>query len=176
MFKKPWFARLFRGTPSLANLQEAADLAGPEAQNNLGAFLSNSGEQEAAVASYLKAAEQGSALAQNNLALMYAHGSGVTRDDGLACHWFSRAAVQGYAPAQYHLGSRFHRASLSLSDGEAAEARIEAFKWFQLASAQAYPGADACRERVNIAMSGEDVAEGNRRTGAFLPTLEHLEA
>jgi uncharacterized protein len=178
MLKKPWLATFFRSrpTPKLVDLERAAELGGAEAQNNLGAFLSNSGEQDAAAASYRKAATQGDAMAQSNLGLMYANGSGVSRDDGLASHWLSRAAVQGYAPAQYHLGGRFHRASLSLQKTEAAEARIEAFKWFQLASAQAYRDATACRERVNIAMSSEDVEEGNRRTYAFVPALEHPES
>jgi len=174
MLEKPWFSKWFgsalRFTPQ--ELQQSADDAGPDAQNNLGAFLSNSDRQDAAIISYLKAADGGHAMAQSNLALMYTTGDGVSRDDAQAQHWFGRAAAQGYATAQFHLGRRWHRASLTLPDGEAREARIEAFKWLQLASVQGYPNADASRERVNIAMSGEDVAEGNRRIDGFVAAPE----
>ncbi len=174
MLEKPWFSRLFRSsdrsTPT--DLQNAADEAGPDAQNNLGAFLSNNDLRSEAAISYRKAAESGHAMAQSNLGLMYSTGDGIGRDDGQARHWFGRAAAQGHAAAQFHLGNRCHRASLALAGLEAREARIEAFKWFQLAIAQGYPNADASCERVNIAMSGEEVVEGHRRTGAFVATVE----
>ena len=178
MLAKPWFSKFFRSpdhsTPS--DLQNAADEAGPDAQNNLGALLSNNDLRSEAAISYRKAAERGHAMAQSNLGLMYSAGDGIGRDDGQALHWFGRAAAQGHATAQFHLGNRCHRASLGLSGLEAREARIEAFKWFQLATAQGYPNADASCERVNIAMSGEEVAEGHRRTGAFVATTEPPEA
>ena len=115
-------------------------------------------------------------MAQSNLGLMYSTGDGVGRDDGQARHWFGRAAAQGHSTAQFHLGNRCHRASLALAGPDAREARIEAFKWFQLATAQGYPNADASRERVNIGMSGEEVAESHRRIGAFVATPEPSEA
>jgi TPR repeat protein len=174
MLGTPWFSKLF-GSPVQSTpqeLQRAADQAGPDAQNNLGAFLANSDLQSAAAISYRKAAENGHAMAQSNLGLMYTTGDGIARDEGQARHWFGRAAAQGYAPAQFHLGRRCHRASLSGAEVEARESRIEAFKWLQLATAQEYPNADAARERVNIDMSADDVAEGNRRIQAFVPTPE----
>jgi TPR repeat protein len=178
MLGKPWFSRLFRSpdrsTPP--DLQHAADEAGPNAQNNLGALLSNNDLQGEASISYRKAAERGHPMAQSNLGLMYSTGDGVGRDDGQALHWFGRAAAQGHATAQFHLGNRWHRDSLTLAGPEAREARIEAFKWFRLATAQGYPNADASCERVNIAMSGEEVTEGRRRIGAFVATPEPPEA
>ncbi len=178
MLEKPWFSRLFRSpdrsTPS--DLQAVADETGPDAQNNLGALLSNNDLRSEAAISYRKAADRGHAMAQSNLGLMYSTGEGVGRDDGQAQHWFGRAAAQGHATAQFQLGNRCHRASLALAGPEAREARIEAFKWFQLAIAQGYPNADASCERVNIAMSGEEVAEGHRRIGAFVAAAERSEA
>jgi TPR repeat protein len=175
---KAWFSRFFRSSlgSSPQELQQRADEAGIEAQNNLGAFLSNSDRKDAAIVSYLKAAESGHVMAQGNLGLMYSTGDGVGRDDAQAQHWFDRAAAQGYATAQFHLGRRCHRASLTLPEGEAREARIEAFKWLQLASAQGHPNAEASRERVNISMSGDDVAEGNRRIEAFVARPERTGA
>ena len=52
---------------------------------------------------YRKAAEQGSAEAQNNLGLMCVLGRGVRKDDAAAVKWFRKAAEQGYAPAQNNL-------------------------------------------------------------------------
>src|SRR5688572_2471848 len=113
-------------------------------------------------------------MAQNNLALMYAMGEGVTRDEHQAAGWFARSAAQGDAGAQFHLGDRCFRASLSLPPVEADEALIESFKWLQLASAQGYPHADTCRERVNLRMTREHVAEGNRRVYSFAATPESV--
>jgi TPR repeat protein len=85
---------------------------------------------------------------------------------------FTRSAAQGAAAAQFNLGDRCFRASLKLPKLEADEALIEAFKWLQLASASGYPNADTCRERVNLQMSREAVAEGNRRISSFVATPE----
>ena len=53
---------------------------------------------------YRKAAEQGSAEAQNNLGLMFVLGRGVPQDDVEAVKWYRKAAKQGYGPAQNNLG------------------------------------------------------------------------
>jgi localization factor PodJL len=173
MLKKPWFARFLSQTPaSQQELQSRADEGGAEAQNNLGALFSNSDLPIAGAVSYLKAANDGNAMAQHNLAMMYATGEGVNRDDVQAGVWFERSAAQGDPAAQFHLGDRCFRASLSMGQAEADEALIESFKWLQLSSAQGYPNADACRERVNLRMSREHVVEGNRRVAAFAARRE----
>lgn len=174
MLKKSWFGRLLSRPMILSaqELQARADESGPEAQNNLGAFLANTDLTVAATVSYRKAAESGNAMAQHNLAMMYATGEGVTRDDGLAMKWFSRAAAQGDPAAQFHLGDHCFRASLTLGEKEAAERLIEAFMWLQLASGQGYPNAETCSERVNLRMSGKDIAEGHRRVGVFVALAE----
>ena len=53
-----------------------------------------------AVRWYLRSAEQGFALAQFNLWLMYAAGDGVPDDDVLAYMWFNLSAAQGTPGAQ----------------------------------------------------------------------------
>jgi TPR repeat protein len=174
MLAKSWLTTLFGSSRRClpGELQQRADEGGSEAQNNLGAFLANSDRQSDAIVSYRKAADAGHPMAQTNLGLMCTTGDGIGRDDAQAQHWFGRAAAQGYAAAQFHLGRRCHRVSLTLPDHEAREARIEAFKWLRLASAQSYPNAEVSCERVNIGMQSEDVVEGNRRIVAFLPTPE----
>jgi uncharacterized protein len=173
MTKKSWLGCLFSPRPpSSEDLQVCADEGGGEAQNNLGAFFAHTNKLDAAAVCYRKAAEHGNAMAQNNLAMMYAAGEGVPHDDGEASKWFLRAATQGNAGAQFHLAGRFHRASLAMGAAEAGEARIQAFKWFQLSSAQSYPCAEASRESVNLLMTRDDVAEGNRRVFSFVVTPE----
>src|SRR5574338_204588 len=49
-------------------------------------------------------AEQGVALGQSNLGLMYAKGQGVPQDFNEAVTWFRKAADQGDAGGQYDLG------------------------------------------------------------------------
>jgi TPR repeat protein len=117
---------------------------------------------------YHKAASQNHALAQFNLGVMFASGQGVTQNDTTALMWTRRAAEGGDAGAQFRLGSRYHRASMDRLQADCGESRIEAYKWFQLASAQGYKGSDAAGERVALGMTREEVADGNQRTAAFV--------
>ena len=49
---------------------------------------------------YEKAAEQGDAVAQYNLGVMYENGQGVDRSDSMALRWFAMATKQGNNSAQ----------------------------------------------------------------------------
>jgi TPR repeat protein len=53
---------------------------------------------------YKKAADQGFALAQYNLGVMYVKGLGVRQNYKEAVKWFKKAADQGHASAQNNLG------------------------------------------------------------------------
>ncbi len=53
---------------------------------------------------YEKAAVQGEAEAQSNLAVMYARGRGVRQDYAKAREWFEKAAAQGHGAAQFNMG------------------------------------------------------------------------
>ena len=52
----------------------------------------------------LRAAEQGDAQAQFELAVMYESGQGMPQDYAEAARWYTEAARQGQAEAQYNLG------------------------------------------------------------------------
>lgn len=52
---------------------------------------------------FRKAAEQGDALSEYALGLMYYGGLGVTQDYVQAIAWYRKAAKQGYSPAQIEL-------------------------------------------------------------------------
>jgi TPR repeat protein len=56
---------------------------------------------------YRKSAEQGDAMAQNNLGGMYHNGNGVAQDYAEAVNWYHRAADQGLAEAQDNLGMMY---------------------------------------------------------------------
>ncbi|WP_431856917.1 tetratricopeptide repeat protein [Azospirillum sp.] len=82
-----------------------------------------------------RAAEQNDAVAQNNLAVMYATGSGVKQDYGQAAKWYEKAAEQGYAIAQYNLAAMYEHGMGVSRDLRAASI------WYQLAADQADPWA-----------------------------------
>ena len=56
---------------------------------------------------YRRAAEQGDAWAQYNLAACYFHGQGVNQDYTQAVYWYGKAAEQGNDMAQFALGESY---------------------------------------------------------------------
>ena len=116
---------------------------------------------------YRKAAAQNHSLAQFNLGVMYAQGQGVARDAAQSAVWFDRAAKQGDAGAQFHLGDSCQRASFKQGPAEAAESRIEAYKWYRLAAAQGYGDSAKSWSSLTLNMTRADVATGNQRVAAF---------
>ena len=94
---------------------------------------------------YRKAAEQGQAIAQYNLGVMYAngqdvqlfnpdgyksYGQGVPLDYTEAVKWYRKAAEQGYAKAQYNLGVMY-------ANGQGVQQDYtEAVKWYRKAAEQ----------------------------------------
>ncbi len=84
--------------------------------------------------SYGKAAEQGDALAQFKLGLMYDIGRGVPQDGGAAVKWYRRAAEQGHAKAQYLLGGWFRNGFRVPKDP------VRAQMWLILAVKNSPPG------------------------------------
>lgn len=83
-----------------------------------------------AVKRYRKAAEQGDAGAQFNLAFCYAKGQGVDKNFAEALKWYRKAAEQGDARAQNNLGVLYsHGQGVKTSD-------FEARKWYLKAAEQ----------------------------------------
>ena len=174
---KPWYQRLFSPAPAAApdssGTRTKAEQGDADAQFDLGMNYGNgTGELLDFVQAaewYRRAAEQNHSLAQFNLGVMYAKGQGVAQDDAEAARWMHKAADRGDAGAQFHLGTRYHRASIRPEQTDAAESRVEAFKWFQLAAAQGYKDSIASRDSVTRGMTREEVAEGNQRATRFVP-------
>ena len=84
---------------------------------------------------YRKAAENGHALMQNNLAWDYAHGHGVPQDHVQAAIWYRRAAKQGYVEAQFSLGERYR-------DGQGVhQDYVQSAFWYRKAAEQGHADA-----------------------------------
>src|SRR5262245_51286937 len=62
------------------------------------------GDYATALRMWRPSADQGDAIAQNNLGVMYEKGRGVPQDYAAAVSWYRKAADQGYGPSQYNLG------------------------------------------------------------------------
>jgi uncharacterized protein len=78
-------------------------------------------------------AEQGNAVAQYGLGIMYDNGQGVPEDDKEAVKWYRLAAEQGNVLAQYDLGVSYDN-RLDYN---------EAVKWYRLAAEQGYARAQS---------------------------------
>ena len=172
----PFFRRLFNRSvseePAVETTEIKAGQGDAEAQFSLGVKFAQEGATQdypQAAQWYLKAADQSHTLAQFNLAIMYASGQGVVRDDVKSMSWMQKAADLGDPGAQYYLGIKLHRASLVGLPETAPESRIEAYKWLQLSAAQGYRDSEAAWAFVALNMTREDVADGRRRIAAFVP-------
>ena len=82
-------------------------------------------------------AEQGQAVAQYQLGLLYANGKGVTKDDAKARQWYEKAAVQGNAWAQAQIGQ------LYATGRGVPQDYITARGWYEKAAAQGNAWAQA---------------------------------
>ena len=150
------------------------------------------------LASVRRCAEQGNAIAQTNLGLMYAKGEGVAEDDAEAVRWYRLAAEQGYAMAQTNLGwmyaygygvaeddaeaVRLYRlaaeqgyaaAQLNLgymyANGEGVpEDIVLAYMWMNLAAAQGLELAKSNKDIVAKRMTREQIAEAQRLSREWL--------
>ena len=101
------------------------------------------------------AAEQGDAVAQNNLAVMYALGDGVPENDAEAVKWYRKAADQGHAIAQSNLGAMYEKGN-GVPENDA-----EAVRWYRKAADQGYAGAQ--HNLGGMYYAGEGVPENSIR-------------
>jgi hypothetical protein len=100
-------------------------------------------------------ARAGNPQAQSRLALLYYHGHGVRESDALALQWFERAARQGLAEAQFHLGNMY---AYGLADLPAdTDANRLAAQWYFEAARQGH--ADAQYSLGILFLTGSGVAQ-----------------
>jgi TPR repeat protein len=167
----PWYRRIFSRNRSteIPKVEIETGQGEVAAHFLLGLKYSLAPDAPGAVESYRLAADRGNALAQFNLAMMYELGQGMEPDCAEATKWFLKAAEQGDAGGQLQMGKRCHRDSFAPLAGDARESRIEAYKWFTLASAQGYKDSAMHCEQIGLAMTREERTEGQRRAGMLTP-------
>ena len=167
----PWYRRVFAsyGNAELPKVKIDTAPGEIDAQFLLGLKYSLRADASGAVESYRLAADRGNALAQFNLAMMYEQGQGMEPDCAEATKWFLKAAEQGDAGGQLQMGKRCHRGSFAPLAHDARESRIEAYKWFKLASAQGYKDSETLCEQIGLTMTREERNEGQRRAGLLAP-------
>ena len=98
----------------------------PQAQLEKGLAADSARDYSEAARLYRKAAEQGLASAQIQLAHSYRVGSGVGKDDREAARWFLKAAEQGHTLALFNLGKMYNK------DEDIPRDVVQAYKWFHL--------------------------------------------
>jgi hypothetical protein len=130
----------------------------------LGVAYKRKKDFSSALVQFRKAADQGDALAQVSLGMMYDKGQGVPQDYGEASKWYRKAAEQGNAHSQFAL-SRMYEAGLGVPQNY-----VQAHMWMNLAVLRfdADHGAeqrdDAIKHRNRLAslMGPAQVAEAHR--------------
>ena len=91
---------------------------------------------------YMKAAEQGDAVALNNLGCMYLVGDGVEESDEKAFKLFHKSAEIGNDSSQYNVGLMMHEGVGSMTNKE------EAVKWIRLAAEQGHAEAQTMLNNI----------------------------
>ncbi len=117
---------------------------------------------------YRKAAAQGVAVAQYNLAHMYDKGRGVPQDYAEAVKWYRTAAAQNHAEAQINLGFMYGNGLGVPQD------YVQAHKWYNLAATSLPPGKDhdtATKNRDIVAkkMTPADVSKAQKLAREWKP-------
>ena len=104
---------------------------------------------------WLPLAEQGSATAQFNIAVLYEKGLGVAQDMSEAARWYRKAAEQGDIKAQYDVGRLYETGSGVAKDVD------EARRWFTrvLASPQRDETTAKMKERARARLASLPAVE-----------------
>lgn len=103
-----------------------------------GVWSLKSKDYQEAVKCFVKAAELGSAGAQNQLGYCYENGLGVEQDYSMAVEWYRKAAEKGFSPAQYSLGQCYYYGQ------GVSQSYSEAVKWYRMAAERGDASAQTC--------------------------------
>ncbi|MGH7216372.1 MAG: tetratricopeptide repeat protein [Nitrospiraceae bacterium] len=108
------------------------------------------GDYATALREWKPLAEQGDALAQYNLGLLYDNGRGVQKDYAQARQWYEKAAAQGRADAQVNLGILYDYGRSIPQDFK------KAMYWYRLSAKQ---GNDLAQRRLGLMYERGDGVE-----------------
>ena len=116
----------------------------------------NRGDYATALEEWRPLAEQGHAIAQYSLGIMYYQGKGVPEDYKEAVKWYRRAAEQSIMGAQYFLGVMY-------DDGLGVpQDYVQAHMWYNIASANGSKAGTKERVIISGSMTSAQVAEAQK--------------
>ena len=157
------------------------------------------GDYATAFGEWQPLAEQGQAVVQYQLGLLYASGKGVTKDDAKARQWYEKAAVQGHTEAQVNLGVMLMYARGGQQDykmavyylrlaanqgndlaqrklgqmyerGEGVEQdNVKAYMWYSLGSANGVEAGIRLRDALAKRMEPDQIAEAQKLAREWKP-------
>ena len=113
-------------------------------------------DYKTAVKWFTLAAEQGDAVSQYNLGIMYSFGLGVVPNYRHGAKWYTLAAEQGHALAQYNLGRLYY-----LGKG-VPENLIYAHMWAKQASSNGFKMSTKFTEMLTGLMTENQIEKANR--------------
>jgi TPR repeat protein len=147
------FTALTFAVPALADFQTGLD-----------AF--QKGDYVGAAKEWRPLAEEGDAIAQFNLGLLYLDGHGVPQSPMEAANWFRRAAEQDYTQAQHNLGAMY-------GSGQGVKRDyVQAYKWLNICAAKGNSGCVTQRDLIAKKLKPGQVAEAQRLATDFKPQKE----
>ena len=114
------------------------------------------GDYVTAAKEYRPLAEQGHAVAQCNLGILYYAGQGVPQDYGEAAKWYRKSAAQGNADAQYNLGILY-------AEGQGVpQDYVQAHMWFNIAGANGDKAGSKSRDYIASKMTPAQITEAKK--------------
>ncbi len=156
------------------------------------------GDYKAALIVWRPYAEQGSARAQYNIAVMHEKGLGVPKDSRMALGWMTRAAESGSSIAQKRLAMMYEQGHEVRKDLETArkwyqsaahqgdiksqrrlahmyavgqgvaQDAVQAYMWFKVAAESGDRSALRSLQLLAVDMTPEVIAQGEKLTTAWL--------
>jgi TPR repeat protein len=101
--------------------------------------------------------------AQCNLAVIYAQGKGVTKNNAEAIKWFRKSSDQGYAQAQYGLGIMYFQ-GLGVPKN-----LVQAYMWWYLSGSQGNLDAEQAMNSIKGKMTPAQISEATKLAGTWKP-------
>lgn len=149
----PALVALWMAVPALADFQAGLDAY-------------QKGDYLEAAKQWRPLADQGDAVAQYNLGLLYLDGHGVPQNIAEAANWFRRAAEQDYTQAQHNLGAMY-------GSGQGVKRDyVQAYKWLNLCAAKGNGGCASQRDLIAKKLKPAQLSEGQRLATEFKPLKE----
>ena len=138
-------------------------VAGPREDREAAVTAYEKGDYATALRLSRSLANQGSAVAQWILGIMYANGQGVPQDYAAAASWYRKAAEQGQAGAQNNLGKMYATGQGVPQD------YVLAHMWWNLAADQGDAVAFKKRDNVATKMTPAQIAEAQKLAREWKP-------